>query len=75
MATSPQGVAYLDSSALVKLLLREVETDALRRELRGWPARGSSRLAEVELSRVAAREGISPAVAAELLGRARPLPR
>lgn len=67
MATSPRGVAYLDSSALVKLLLREAQTDALRRELRRWPARGSSRLAEVEVSRVAAREGISPAIAAELL--------
>lgn len=67
MATSPQGVAYLDSSALVKLLLREAETDALRGELGAWPARGSSRLAEVEVSRVAAREGIPTSVAAELL--------
>ena len=44
-------VAYLDTSAVVKLLVRETETAALRRELRQWPRRASSSLLRVELIR------------------------
>jgi predicted nucleic acid-binding protein len=58
--SSPGGagaLAYLDSSALVKLVVLEPETGALRRELQHWPQRVSSLLAAVELSRVALRLG------------------
>lgn len=61
MASSSSVVAYLDSSALVKLVVVEPETVALRRELLRWPRRVSSLLAAVELTRVARRLG-SPAV-------------
>ena len=48
--------AYLDTSALVKLVIREAESEALRRALRQWPRRVSSELAVVELLRVARRQ-------------------
>lgn len=56
-------VAYLDTSAVVKLLMRERETRALRRELRRWPRRASSSLLRVELLRAVKRAGI-PALGA-----------
>ena len=49
---SSTPVAYLDSSALVKLIAIEAETAALRQELRRWPDRASSLLATVEVTRV-----------------------
>jgi uncharacterized protein len=51
-------VAYLDTSAVVKLLVRESETTALRRELRRWPRRASSSLLRVELLRAIKRSGL-----------------
>jgi predicted nucleic acid-binding protein len=50
---------YLDSSALVKLVQREAETDALRRFLRQHPAdeRVTSVLARVEVGRAVLRGG------------------
>ncbi|WP_270039349.1 type II toxin-antitoxin system VapC family toxin [Solirubrobacter ginsenosidimutans] len=57
MASSSPSVAYLDSSALVKLIAVEAETAALRRELLRWPRRVSSLLAAIELTRVARRLG------------------
>ena len=51
-------VAYLDTSALAKLLMRERETAALRRELRHWPRRASSTLVRVELMRAVKRAGL-----------------
>lgn len=51
-------VAYLDTSAVVKLLMRERETTALRRELRRWPRRASSSLLRVELLRAVKRAGL-----------------
>jgi uncharacterized protein len=51
-------VAYLDTSAVVKLLVRERETTALRRELRRWPRRASSSLLRVELLRAVKRAGL-----------------
>ncbi len=51
-------VAYLDTSAVVKLLVRERETTALRRELRRWPRRASSTLLRVELLRAIKRAGL-----------------
>jgi predicted nucleic acid-binding protein len=51
-------VAYLDTSAVAKLLLREPETSALRRELRRWPRRASSSLLRVELLRAVKRAAL-----------------
>ena len=56
-------VAYLDTSAAVKLAIREPETQALRRVLRGWPRRASSSLLRLELMRAVARTGRPGAVA------------
>lgn len=44
-------IAYLDSSALVKLVLAEPESGALRAALADWPERASSALAKVEVAR------------------------
>jgi uncharacterized protein len=57
VATSNRLVAYLDSSALVKLIARESETAALRAELVRWPRRVSSLLAAIEVTRTARRLG------------------
>jgi predicted nucleic acid-binding protein len=56
-------VAYLDTSAVVKLVVRERETAALRRELRHWPRRASSSLLRVELMRAIKRAGLPRLVA------------
>ncbi len=49
------GVCYLDASALVKLVVAEPETPALRRLLQRYPRRASSRLTGVEVARALAR--------------------
>lgn len=54
------SIAYLDSSALVKLVVRERETDALHRALEEWPERTTSAVARVEVPR-ALRERRGPA--------------
>lgn len=67
VASNPP-VAYLDSSALVKLIAIEAETAALRRELPAWPERTASLLASVEVTRTARRlGGHAPALAARVL--------
>ena len=48
---------YLDSSALVKLVVREAESAALRRFLRSHPIRVSSALARVEVTRAVRAHG------------------
>lgn len=48
---------YLDSSAIVKLVVSEPETKALRELLRSWPERVSSDVARIEVERVARRIG------------------
>ena len=48
-------IAYLDSSALVKLVVPEPESDPLRTELAEWEHRVSSALARVEVVRACAR--------------------
>jgi uncharacterized protein len=48
---------YLDSSAIVKLVVSESETRALRGLLRSWPERVSSVIARIEVDRVAKRIG------------------
>jgi predicted nucleic acid-binding protein len=50
-------LAYLDTSAYVKLVLREPESAALAGELQRWPARVSSALLRVEAERACARYG------------------
>ena len=51
------GVLYLDSSAIVKLVVSEPETKALLYLLRAWPERVSSVVAGIEVERVARRIG------------------
>lgn len=48
-------LAYLDASAIAKLVLREPESEHLRRALEAWPRRATSRLAVVELVRAVRR--------------------
>jgi predicted nucleic acid-binding protein len=48
-------LAYLDASALVKLVVPEYESSALRAELARWPRRVSSALTRAELVRACAR--------------------
>jgi len=50
-------VVYLDSSALVKLVIAEPESAALRRYLRPEPDRASCALARVEVLRAVRRHG------------------
>lgn len=54
-------MVYLDSSALVKLVIAEAESPALRRYLSGEPARASCALARVEVLRAVRGHG-SPAL-------------
>ena len=51
------GMAYLDSSALVKLTIREPETAALERDLAHRSGLCCSRLGATELRRACARAG------------------
>jgi predicted nucleic acid-binding protein len=62
-------VVYLDSSALVKLVVAEVESSALRRYLRSQPQRASCALARVEVIRAVRPHG------GKAVGRARRLLR
>jgi predicted nucleic acid-binding protein len=57
----PGTLLYLDSSAIVKLVVPEPETRALREQLRSWPERVSSVIARVEVVRTARRVGLSAA--------------
>jgi predicted nucleic acid-binding protein len=59
---SRSSLLYLDSSALVKLVVVEPETPALLEFLAGWPHRVSSTLARVEVLRAVRRAGAGPAV-------------
>lgn len=63
MPTSAE-VAYLDTSAAVKLILREPESQALRGWLRHRSRRASSALLRVELLRVVRRAGLPGLLAA-----------
>ena len=53
---------YLDSSALVKLVLPEAESSALLESLRAWPLRLASELAHVEVVRAVRRATADPEV-------------
>jgi len=59
---------YLDSSAILKLVRPEAETDALYASLERWPDRVSSVLARVEIHRALHRMGASPAIRARADG-------
>ena len=63
-------LAYLDTSALVKLVVREEETDALRAEIDRRPALVASRLALLEARRAVARRPLEGAEStlADVLG-------
>lgn len=62
-------VLYIDSSALVKLIVPERETPSLRIELELWPRQTSSVIAEVEVHRAALRVGQTAAAADAVLAR------
>ena len=55
---------YLDTSAIVKLVVPERETDALLSALARWPDCVSSAVAGVEVHRALRRVGAAPAVRA-----------
>lgn len=57
-----EKLLYLDSSAIVRFVLPDPETDALIDLLADWPERISSALARVEVSRAVRRAGASEAV-------------
>lgn len=49
------GVLYVDTSALVKLVVREPESDAVEREFARWSGLATSSLTAVELARALMR--------------------
>jgi predicted nucleic acid-binding protein len=55
---SVERVSYLDSSAIVKLIVEEQESTALRRYLRGRQALVSSALARTEVKRAVIQLGV-----------------
>jgi predicted nucleic acid-binding protein len=58
VSAAPVGaVAFVDTSAYVKLVLGEPEAAALDRALRDWPAHVGSALLRVEAERACARHG------------------
>jgi hypothetical protein len=65
----------LDSSAILKLVVLEPESQALRRYLQGEPARASCVLARVEVLRAVARHGATVLGSASLLGLTVAAPR
>jgi uncharacterized protein len=54
---SAEPIAYLDSSALVKLIVREAESEALLAYLQTRPTRASCALARVEVIRAVRPHG------------------
>jgi predicted nucleic acid-binding protein len=66
------ALVYLDSSALVKLVVAEPESTALIKHLEEWPQRVSSALALTELPRALNRAGLGATAhrrARDVLGR------
>jgi len=56
------GLLYLDSSAIVKLVARELESGVLFKFAGAWPDRVSSQLARIEVSRVLRRANVGQAL-------------
>lgn len=54
---SGSSVAYFDSSALVKLVVDEDWSEAVRSGLGSWPRRATSRISVVEVIRAVQRRG------------------
>jgi predicted nucleic acid-binding protein len=67
----PGSLTYLDSSALVKLILREPATNALRTFLPKHPFRVSSTIAVVEVVRAVTRARSTPVSRARAAAAAR----
>jgi uncharacterized protein len=61
------SVAYLDSSALVKLVVDENETGVLRRAVEAWPRRVSSNISLVEVLRAVRRRDPSAEALAHIV--------
>jgi len=55
LSSQTGGVLYVDSSAIVKLAVREPETAALEAELFRWPLCATSSITAIEVGRAAAR--------------------
>jgi uncharacterized protein with PIN domain len=55
VAEARGGVLYADTSALVKLVVREAESEALAEELRGGDEIATSPIRSIELTRAMAR--------------------
>jgi predicted nucleic acid-binding protein len=70
----PVGAAYLDTSAAVKLLRDEPESESLERFLGDWTRRISCEVLRVGLVCVCHRQGIASSAADELLSNIRLLP-
>ena len=58
----PASILYLDSSALVKLILPEAETIPLFRLLLAWPYRIASQIAFVEVHRAVRRATVDETI-------------
>ena len=59
---------YVDSSALLKLVLPEPERPELERVLARWPDRISSVILAIECQRIAKRAGVPPGLRSRLEG-------
>jgi uncharacterized protein len=59
----PGRIVYLDSSAIVKLLVTEPESQALRARLSDWPDRIASAIVRTEVVRALRRSGNGERVA------------
>jgi predicted nucleic acid-binding protein len=55
VAEATGGVLYADTSALVKLVVREVESDAIEAEVARWDLIATGDIAVIELPRATAR--------------------
>jgi predicted nucleic acid-binding protein len=55
VADTAEGVLYADTSALVKLVVREAESDAIEAEVARWGRFVTSEIAAIELLRAVAR--------------------
>lgn len=55
MSEGARGVAYVDTSALVKLVVYEAESDALEHALSTWRGLATSTITTIELPRAARR--------------------
>ena len=60
MAEARAGVLYVDTSALVKLVVREAESEALGQALESWGELATSAITAVELGRAVARARAEP---------------